>query len=625
MGLFEGLMRYDAPSMQPVPAAAEAVSISDDGLRYEFTIRGGAQWSDGTPLTAHDFAWSWRRLQRPEFGAEYAYLLHMVKHAAELNLYAGHADALEGEVATAFAELVAEATASAAASGSGIDAATWGAFVREYTLADRVAGTPDERIARAVAPGASLAAADVAPLAAALAGEATRRRDRNEWAEAHFGVDAGVFAVSDRTLVVELTAPTPYFLSLTAFYPALPVPRWVVEAEGNARDWFLPHKIVSNGPFELESWRVNHKIRLVKSDTYWGRDEVHANRVDILPIEHEATALNLYLTGHVDWLPSVYPLDLSEALRTRDDFYSHAALATYFYKLNTTRPPFDDVRVRRAINLAIDRELITQEVLQLGQLPAVTYVPPGMAGYESPEPTLRHDIEEARRLLAEAGYPNGEGMREIGILYNTNESHKKVAEVVADQLRRHLGVEARAYNQEWQSFLTTVSNLDYDMSRYGWYGDYEDPNTFLDMWLTGGPNNNTGFADAGFDRLVQAAGNLEPFLASGALEAFPWKEPERIRAGVARVEVASDPKARRQALGRLRMDVLREAERILIEDGLPIVPIYFYVASGLIAPEVRGFHTEIVVDGVPGTNLRSIHPLRSIRIDANAARPRLGG
>jgi oligopeptide transport system substrate-binding protein len=400
----------------------------------------------------------------------------------------------------------------------------------------------------------------------------------------------------------------------------MPVPRWVVEAPGNERDWFLPGKVVTNGPFHLESWRVNDRIRMVKSPTYWGRDEVRLDRIDALPIEHEATALNLYLTGEVEWLPGLYPLDLSEALSTRDDFYAYPGLAVYFFKINTTRPPLDDVRVRRAINMSIDRELIAQEVLQLGQLPAKHYVPPGMPDYESPENLLPFDPKEARRLLAEAGFPGGKGLREIGILYNTNGSHKKVAEVVADQLRRNLGIEVRAYNQEWQSFLTTVKNADYDISRYGWIGDYEDPNTFLDMWLTGGGNNNTGFADPVFDRWIAAAADVAGYIARTDVMAEPWKEPIRVRERLAALEAAAGPSERRLALGRLRMQILREAEAILLGDALPIVPVYFYVNSGLLAPEVRGFYMETEKDGVTGVNLRDIHPFRGVWIDKEIAR-----
>ncbi|MEE2665471.1 MAG: peptide ABC transporter substrate-binding protein [Myxococcota bacterium] len=615
--IFEGLARYDERSMDPVPGAAEHWSVSADGRRYEFTLRDDAYWSDGTPVTAQDFAWSWRRLQDPSFAAEYAYILHFVRFAEEYNLYGGQADRLEAVVETALPAL-REAT------GPRVAAVEWQRFAAEHELADLANASPDPEIARLLAAESGEISLELA--ARTVGREAKRRRAVFEEASRRFGVDGGVFATGDKRLVVELDAATPYFITLTAFYPMLPSPRWVIDVPGNELDWFLPEKIVTNGPFRLESWRINDKIRLVKSPNYWGRDEVRLERVDVLPTEHQATALNLYLTGGADWLPGSYPSDLVDVLRQRDDFYAQAGLSVYFYKLNTTRPPFDDARVRLAINLAIDRTEIVEEVLRLGQLPATRFVPPGMVGYPPPDSPIGLDVERARRLLAEAGHPEGRGIEEIGILYNTSEGHKKIAEVVADQLRRNLGLDVRAYNQEWQSFLTTVRNLDYDMSRYGWTGDYVDPNTFLDMWLTGGGNNNTGWSHAGFDRLVAAAADVDAFVRSGQASAIGWKRAARVERAIAAVESAAGADGRRLALARLRMEILREAEAILLQDGLPMVPVYFYVNSGLVAPEVRGFYMETVKsDGARGVNLQNWHPLRGIWIDRAARRPRLGG
>ncbi|MEZ4216368.1 MAG: peptide ABC transporter substrate-binding protein [Myxococcota bacterium] len=613
IALFEGLLRYDERTMEPVPGVAESHSVSADGLRYEFRLRADARWSDGAPVTAHDFAWSWRRLQQPALGSEYAFLLHMVRHAKELNLYGAQADALRGPVREAFADF-------ARAHARGASAAEWQAFARAHGLHELAAGDAEPALARALAPGAALPdAAAVDVVARAIDAQAARRARAFADADAHFGVDEGVFAVDDRTLVVELRAPTPYFPAVAAFYTAYPVPRHVVEAPGNASDWFLPGKIATNGPFRLESWAVHHRIRLVRSDTYWGRDEVALARVDVLPIEHQATALNLYLTGEVDWLPDLFPAALADALRARDDFYAQPGLSVYYYKLRTTAPPLDDVRVRRALNLAIDRRVIVDEVLGLGQVPASHFVPPGMAGYTPPPSALRFDPAEARRLLAESGHPGGEGIDEVGILYNTNEEHRKIAEVVADQLRRHLGIRARAYNQEWQSFLATLRAGDFEIARSGWIGDYEDPNTFLDMWVTDGPNNNTGWSDPLYDLCIASAADVGAFVARPDALAHAWKEPGAMRAALEAARApARDPAARVRALEALRMQLLREAEARLLDDGLPIVPLYFRVNAGLLAPRVQGLYTELERDGARSPNLRDIHPLRGIRIAAAA-------
>src|SRR5262249_37542765 len=159
-----------------------------------------------------------------------------------------------------------------------------------------------------------------------------------------------------------------------------PVPRWLTEDPKRKDDWFLPEHIVSNGPFILKRWLVNDHIRLERNDSYWGRSEVPASSIDVLSLENESTALNLYLTGEIDWLPSHYPTDLVDALKGRPDFYKNPGLIVYYYRFNATRHPFDDRRVREALSLAIDRNVIVEQVLGLGQVPALTFVPPGMNG-----------------------------------------------------------------------------------------------------------------------------------------------------------------------------------------------------------------------------------------------------
>lgn len=609
--IFEGLARLDARTLEPVPGAAESWTLSPDGLTYTFHIREDARWSDGRPLTAHDFAWSWRRLQDPALGAEYAYIVHMVRYARAFNSYAAHADTLEGPLAEGLARLAREHP-------DGVAAERWQALVRDTGASEALVGTPDPLLRRALARETGrLSADELVALRAAVRREGARRRALHEEAARRYGRDGGVYARDDHTLVVELESPTPYFLQLCAFYATLPVPRHVVEA--HPHDWFLPATVVSNGPFRLASWRVGDRIRLVKSETYWGRDQVHLGSIDVLPVENATTALNLYLTGGADWLPGNYPGDLVEALRERPDFYSGPGMIVYYYRINTRRPPLDDPRVRRAINLAIDRDLIVREVTRLGQVPAAHIVPPGMPGYEPPPSAIRYDPARARRLLAEAGHPGGRGVRELGILYNTQEGHKKIAEVVADQLRRNLGLDVRAYNQEWQSYLASGRAGDYDLMRAGWVGDYLDPNTFLDLWVSGGGNNQTGWGDPTYDALVRAAADVERFVAQPEPLLGALREPERARALLAAVRAAPDADLRRRAGERLRMQLLREAEAILVQDALPIAPIYFYVVSGLVRPEVQGFHATLELPGgrhVP--NLQDLHPLRGIRIGHGA-------
>lgn len=441
-----------------------------------------------------------------------------------------------------------------------------------------------------------------------------RAYNRGGDAEApRFGIDQGVFAPDPRTLVVELEAPVPYFLELTSFFATLPVPRWAVETHGDR--WFLPGRIVGNGPFLLDSWRVGDRIRLVRNPGYWGADAVGLETVDVLSIEQPTTALNLYLSGEVDWLPSLYPPELVDVLRDRPDFYSGPSMIVYFYRLNVTRPPLDDPRVRQAIGLAIDRHEITDALLRLGEIPATAMVPPGMPGYGAPTSGLDFDPSRARALLAEAGFAGGEGVPELGVLYNTHERHRQIAELIADQLRRNLGLRVRAYNQEWQSYIASTRALDYDIARAGWIGDYLDPNTFLDLFVTGNGNNNTGWGDPDYDFLLAAAANVGRASQDPAALLAAAPEPDALGRALAPLGSEVSPAQHAEQLRALRLELLRQAETILVAEGFPVIPIYFYVASGLVRPGVEGFYSELSLpDGSRAANLQDIHPLRDIRV-----------
>jgi oligopeptide transport system substrate-binding protein len=271
--------------------------------------------------------------------------------------------------------------------------------------------------------------------------------------------------------------------------------------------------------------------------------------------------------------------------------------------------------VRQALGLAIDRREITEEVMRLGQLPAVTLVPPGMPGYQTPTSGFGFDVERARELLAEAGYPGGRGMRELGILYNTRDEHKKIAELIADQLRRNLGIEVSAYNQEWQSYLASMDARDYDIARSGWIGDYMDPNTFLDMFVTDGGNNRTGWSDSDFDALIAAAANSARASRDPAALLRWAPEKQALRAQLAKLAQVRRPEAKRDALARFRLELLRQAESLLVNRGFPVIPIYFYVSSGLIRPGIEGFYSQLQFsDGTRGSNLQDLHPLRDLRM-----------
>jgi oligopeptide transport system substrate-binding protein len=380
-------------------------------------------------------------------------------------------------------------------------------------------------------------------------------------------------AEDEHTLVVGLNDPTAFFLNLMAFYPTFPVHRASVEAaaaRGDEDSWLEPENLVTNGPYTVEFRRVNDRIRCRKSPNYWDADEVAFETVDILAVEHTVTGLNLYLTGECDWLETTPP-SLIPRLMGREDFQPAAYLGTYYYRVNVKRPPFDDPRVRRALALSIDRAAICKNISRAGEIPAFSFVPPGMPGYSGmemerpdhpdPEEAFKLRLAEAKRLLAEAGFGEGGAeMPTIELLYNTNETHKDIAEVLADTWKRELGLNAKHLNQEWKVYLDTQRTISFDVSRSAWIGDYLDANTFLDMWVTDGENNRTGWGHPRYDELIALA----------AQEADLAK----------------------------RLEHLQAAEALLMEE-LPILPVYFYVTKNMVNPRLGGFYENMLDEHYP--------------------------
>ena len=386
--------------------------------------------------------------------------------------------------------------------------------------------------------------------------------------------EVGIRAKDPHTFVVELVHPTAYFLGLTSFYALFPVHRATVEAHPGM--WFKPEHCVCNGPFLLHERMIRDRIRLRKNPRYWDADTVRLNTVDILPVEDHVTGLNLYLTGVIDWETDV-PQQVIVDLMKRSDFAPRAYLGSYFYRVNVkSRHPdkarfLSDPRFRLALYLAMDRKSIVEGVTQAGETPARSLVPPGLPGYDGPK-LPGTDLAKARALLAEVKRDLGVSeVPTLTILYNTSESHKSIAEVIQQQWGRGLGLDIKLENQEWGTYLNSQKTLDYDICRSAWIGDYPDPNTFLDLFVTGGGNNNTGYSDARYDALID--------------------------------------KAAREADKAKRLDILSEAESKLLED-LPILPIYYYVTKNLLRPWVKGFYP----------NIQNVHPLKFVWIDEKARR-----
>jgi len=325
----------------------------------------------------------------------------------------------------------------------------------------------------------------------------------------------GVSATDARTLRVTLENPAPYFLSLLSHPAWAPVPLAVIAASGAPDDrgnaWTRPGHLVGNGPFTLKSWEPNKRIIVEKAPTYWDAEHVRLNAIHFYPIDSVDAEERAFRAGqlHVTYvLPfgkiDAYRRDAPQFLRV--DPY----LNTYFFRLNVRRPPFGDERVRRALALAVDREAIVNKILHGGQQAATAMTPPGLPGY-LPPPGAPADFAAARRLLAEAGFPEGKGLPVIELLYNTSENHRVLAEAVQEMWRRELGLEVRLVNEEFKVVLTERRAGRYQILLSDWVGDYPDPATFLDLWRSDSGNNHTGWSSPDYDaRLFAAARTVDP-------------------------------------------------------------------------------------------------------------------
>jgi len=457
--LFEGLAVKNPYTLEPEPGVAGSWDIADDGRIITFHINPQARWSNGDPMTAHDYVWTWQRALHPGTANQYAYMLFPVVNAEVFN---------RGEL-TDFSQV-------------------------------------------------------------------------------------GVRAVDDLTLQVTLRAATPYFIQLMDHPSTFALHRSTLLRYGGMTDrftaWTRVGNMVSNGAFTLTEWKLNRRIAMVKSGTYWDRDRVSLNGIVFYPTDNLVSEERMFRVGQLHYTSDV-PLDKIPLYRKMANSPYHQApyLGTYFYEFNTTRPPLDDARVRRALAMAVDRDTLIRRVLHDTGYPAYAITPPDTLGYHPPH-LFRYDPAGARRLLADAGYPDGRGWPGVELIFNTQESNRKIAVALQRMWKETLNIEVTVSNQEWKVFLDTLSQQAFDIARRSWIGDYVDPNNFLDLYLSSGGNNHTGFADARYDELILH------------------------RAPQAGTRTA-------------RYRILYEAETRLMEQ-MPILPLYTYVSKHLIHPSVRG-------------------------------------
>ena len=470
-GLLEGLTGKDATNLEPIPAAAKSWSISSDGRIYTFELQPDGRWSNGDPVTADDFIYSWRRILSPALASEYAYFLYPIQGAREYH---------QGQ----------------------------------FEDFDRV----------------------------------------------------GIKALDRFRLQVRLSDPTPYFLQLLDHYATFPVHRTTIEAHGAIaqRDtaWTRPENFVGNGPYLLAKWEINRRIEIHKNPDYRAADAHRLKEIHFFPIENASVEERMFRTGQLHISSSV-PTEKIPAYRSTKSHLlrEHPLLSTYYFELNVNRKPLDNPLVRRALSISIDRKALVT-ILKGGQPPAYAMTPPGTAGYTPPE-SFSYNPDEARRLLARAGFPGGQGFPVLGLLYNTSEGHRRIAESVQQMWQQQLGISIELNNQEWKVYLNSRNAGNFDIARAGWVGDYPDPDTFLDLLLSDSGNNRTGWKNPAYDRLI----------------------------ALSRTATDRDQ----------RYSILFRAEQLMME-AMPVIPVYTYVSLRLVHPSVKGWHG----------NLMDYHPYRDI-------------
>ncbi len=494
--MFEGLMKWkdsgvETPGADGTCTNAELTEgqaesyekvVNDDGtVTYTFKIRSDARWSDGKPVTAGDFVYSWQRLVTPETAADYNYMIDSVVNANEI-----------------------------------------------------MAGDMDP-------------------------------------------TELAVSAPDDSTFVVTLTSDLPYFLEVCAFPATFPVRQDVTTKEdGTPNDqWtFDVATYLCNGPYKLTAWNHNSEIVMEPNEQYYDAANLGPDKITFKLMDDQNAMLSGFNSGELDFIEDVPQAELPDLIASGDlkivDY-----IGTYYVCYQTQKAPFDDPRVRQAFTLAVDRTFIVDKVTQAGQVPANGFVPAGVydaagstgddfrtvgGAYYSIEGDADYsyeaNCEKARELLAEAGYPNGEGFPVVEYLYNTSDAHKAVAEALQNMWETELGVKVTLNNQEWAVFLQTRKDGNYSIARNGWIADYNDPMSFLDMWLTGGGNNDAQYANADYDAKIQEAKNT------------------------------TDPAA--------RMKLIHEAENIIMGQDWALNPLYFYTQKYMLSDRVGGmFYTPL--------------------------------
>ena len=376
--------------------------------------------------------------------------------------------------------------------------------------------------------------------------------------------ELAVSAPDDKTFVVTITSDLPYFTELCAFPATFPVREDIVSESQWTYD---PATYISNGAYKMTSRVTNSEIVMEPNEYYYGVDTLGPDKITFKLMDDANAMLSGFNSGELDFIETM-PTDEVAGLLASGDLKIVDYIGTYYVCYQTQKEPFDDPKVREAFTLAIDRTYIVEQITQTGQVEAGGFVPAGVydaegatgddfrtvgGDYYAPtDADYEANCERARELLAEAGYPNGEGFPVVTYLYNTDDSHKAVGEALQNMWQTVLGVTVQLDNQEWATFLQTRKDGDYSIARNGWIADYNDPMSFLDMWLTGGGNNDAQYANPEYDALIQQA------------------------------KAATDPAE--------RMELMHQAENILVGQDWVVNPLYFYTQKYMLADGIQGMY-----------------------------------
>ncbi len=471
--LLEGLVETDGKGAV-IPASAESWESGDNKV-WTFKLREGLKWSNGEPLTAEDFVYSWRRLVDPKTASQYATYLQAAK-------IENIDEILKGEK------------------------------------------SPDT---------------------------------------------LGVKAVDPQTLQITLTAAVPYFPQMLYHAATKPVHRATVEKHGVK--WTQPENFVGNGPYVMKNWVVNERIELEKNPQYRDAANVKINKVVFLPIGSQTDDVARYEAGEVD-ITDALPPEMYAKLQEKypQELKRSPYLCTYYFEINNQKAPFDDVRVRKALSLALDRETIAAKVLGRGEEPAYNLTRAGTAGFVPYVPEWSKldqaaRVAEAKKLLAEAGYSESKPLT-FSFLYNTSEQHKKIAVAAASMWQQALGfVKVNLENQEWKTYLDSRRNGNYQIARASWCGDYNEPSTFLNTLQSANSSNRAFYKNADYDALLAKT-----------------------------LQADIDDKER------TRLYTQAEAQ---IDKDSAVIPVYGYVNSRLVKPRIGGYSTEDVLNELPSKRL----------------------